>query len=185
MPLRHLQRSRAVKCRVLALVSLTASCSPAADSRAGEPPRELLVAAPDLPVESLDQVSARPSGVITRARGSGRNLTIVLAAGAKAELSTPNACPLSVDANVNRAEWRFEPRIRLFGPAGEVGYDARFEVTLRSPCPTRAPGTVAWEVNGAPLESFTTLDGGYRVVGRTGPAPARFGDARPGQLVSV
>jgi hypothetical protein len=138
-----------------------------------------------LPVEALEAVSARPRGAVLHTTRLGRTLAVSLRADAKIELSAPNTCPLTLDASVRNAELRLEPRLRLSGPAGEVGYDASFEVTLRTRCGTRAPGTVAWEVSGAPLASFATFDGGYRVLARTGAPPARLAAARAGDIVAI
>jgi hypothetical protein len=174
-----------LKAAAYAGLALTLGCSLRQPAPSHGTPFEVLVAAPDLPIEALDAVSARPPSAVLKSTRLGRSLALTLAANSKVELLAPNACPLALGSSSTREELRLVPRLRLSGPAGEVGYDSNFEVTLRTRCGTRAPGTVAWEVSGAPLASFTTLEGGYRIVARTSAAPARLTRAKPGEVVAI
>lgn len=168
-----------------ALLALALGCEDRERPGPAGPPFEVYVTAPDLSVEVLDAVSARPKNSVLKAVRQDRTLRLTLASGARVELSAPGTCPLTLDSSRSRSELRLEPRVQLTGPAGEVGYDSRFEVTLRTHCETRAPGTVSWQLSGAPLSSFTVVDGGYRVIAKTSAAPARFAGAKPGEIVAV
>lgn len=139
----------------------------------------------ELPLDALDALRAKPTGVVKRASRSGRTLTLHIARGASVALTAPGACPLTVDGAFDAGELELRPRIALSGPAGEVGYDAPFEITLRDLCPRGALASVRWETEGAELAAADTRDGGYRFVGRTVGAPVEFGRASPSQLVAV
>jgi hypothetical protein len=149
--------------------------------------RHLVVSAPELPSEALDALRVTPRDSVIRVERRGATVSLDLSTTKSFELQAPGSCPLSLDANNLPTHVRLEPRIEITGPSEDVGYDAPFELALRTLCGEAGGprGTVLWETHGAPLRAVSTLDQGYRVSARTESAPRRIAEARLGDIVPI
>jgi hypothetical protein len=150
--------------------------------------RHLVVSAPELPSEALDALRVTPRESVIRMERRGATVSLDLSTTKKSfELEAPGSCPLSLDANNLPSHVRLEPRIEITGPSEDVGYDAPFELALRTLCGEAGGprGTVVWETHGGPLRAVSTLDQGYRVSARTESAPRRIAEARLGEIVPI
>jgi hypothetical protein len=113
-----------------------------------------------------------------------------LAIDARAEnvvLHGPEACRLTLpNASPTEAlRVSLEPLITLEGPASDVGFDAPFQIAVRTGCAAARRGTLAWNIEGAPLASLSITDSGYRVTARTTRMPEVLSAWPPGHLVPV
>lgn len=174
-------------CVVLASL-LIAACEGPAERGSPANGRRLIVAAAALPVSSLEALRLEPKGVLLEAIRVDRRLELTLDSRAtEITVHAPGACPQSFEFPPRAREGRTQltPLIELSGPASDVGFDATFEVSVRTGCASARRGSIAWSVEGAPLAELSVLDGGFRVVGRTAPAPERLTSWPAGHVVPV
>ncbi len=148
-------------------------------------PRVVFITAAGLSSEALEEVRVLPEQAVRHAARVPTGLRLELVPGSDVNVTAPGACPLHLAASDESTEHRLLPRVRLNGPAGDVGYSAPFEVSVLLGCSSSALGGVAWTFTGAPLLERSTSEAGYRFRARTAPAPARLGSARPGDVVAV
>ena len=162
-----------------------ASCTGSAEHQPS--PRRLAVSAPELPSEALEALHVKPSEAVVGVERRSGLLSLELGAATKFELQAPGACPLVLDASDLPRHVRLEPRIEIAAPSDDVGYDSAFELSLRIRCgESESPrGTVVWETQGAALAEVAVVDQGYRLKGRTGPAPNRVARTRLGDIVAI
>lgn len=176
----------------LTLISLALGCQVRAQPARDTELRRVVLTAPGLPSSAFESVTLEPRAALRRATRRGVSLELELeleGRNARVEIRSPEACPLTLHAD----QWpqagplhaRLVPLLTLRGPAAEVGFDAPFELTLQTGCVTGARGTVAWELTGEPLATFTVSEQGYRVVGRTRAMPPALAGVPPGQIVAV
>jgi len=164
-----------------AATALSLACAP---DRA--PSRErIVVSAPELAREALDALRVKPREAVLHVERRGAVLSLELRASGAVELDAPGACPLKLESKNRPGHVRLEPRIEIDAPDDDVGYDAPFELRLRTLCGDGPKGSVVWQTEGAPLDQLATFEQGYRLTARTGPAPRRLSLARAGEIVPV
>ncbi|MFZ5894067.1 MAG: multiheme c-type cytochrome [Myxococcota bacterium] len=158
------------------------------DEQSNANTQRLVVSAPELPSEALDAVRIKPRTFVTRVERRGTSLSIELRTPKEnLAIEAPGACPLELDVQNLPSHVRLEPRIAIDAPSVEVGYDAPFQLTLRTLCGDgEGPrGTVAWQSEGAPLREVATLEQGYRLNARTEALPRRLLEAHPGEILAI
>lgn len=174
---------------VLAL-TLALACLEPSSPDSGGAPRRIVVSAPDLPFSALEALRVESRGGLREATRVERRVELTLNDSGQLLLVAPEACPRAVPARPTpqtseREFVELVPLISLVGPGSDVGFDAHFEVSVRTGCGAARRGSLAWTLEGAPLARFSVLDGGYRVVGRTSEMPERLRAWPAGRIVPI
>jgi hypothetical protein len=170
-----------------ALGSLTlglAACRAAPPHRNSQNPLRVRVATGDEPLAVLDGLRTIPSGAERTVHREPNALCFSFPRGSELELSGPGVCSIRL-SSAEAGAAVLTPRITLSGPAADVGYESRFEITLRSHCAGDSLGSVNWEVTDTPLSRAETTEGGFRFVGWTRKAPSKLAAARPGSVIAI
>jgi hypothetical protein len=151
--------------------------------------RTVSISAPDLTLATLDALRVEPEGAVRQAVRSGKAVELTLDASKRnVVIHAPEACPLALTPAMLNAEprsVRLVPLITISGPGSDVGFDAPFELSVRTGCAAALRGSIAWSLEGAPLAELSVLEAGYRVAGRTAKMPSRLHGWPPGSIVPV